>query len=177
MKKSEYPTITVTAEKIESIIHEIRGQRVILDQDLALLYDVPTKRLKEQVRRNIERFPGDFMFELNKLEAESLRSQIASSKVGSGGNRYMPMAFTEHGVLMLSSVLNSEKAILINIHIMRVYTKMKELLVSQKAILLKLEKIQRKVGRSDQDVANIFACLKELLNEPKKESRKIGYLR
>jgi hypothetical protein len=101
-------------EKITSKIYLIRGQKVMLDRDLAELYDVETKRLKEQVRRNIERFPDDFMFELSKSELENLRSQFATSSWG--GTRYAPMAFTEYGVLMLSSVLKSDSAIQVNIH-------------------------------------------------------------
>src|SRR3984885_4808381 len=116
----------------------------MIDRDLAELYDVETKQLKRQVRRNVDRFPEDFMFELTKEEFENLRSQIGTSSWG--GVRYMPMAFTEQGVAMLSSVLNSETAIRVNIRIIRVFTKLRELLLTHKDILLKLEKLERKVA-------------------------------
>ena len=112
--------LVIPDEVVMNKIYFMRGKKVMLDNDLAELYGVETKRLKEQVRRNIDRFPDDFMFELTKGELESLRSQIATSKKGRGGVRYLPMAFTEHGVLMLSSVLNSARAIQVNIRIMRV---------------------------------------------------------
>ena len=111
----------IAIENITGLIYLIRGKKVMLDQNLAVLYGVETKRLKEQVRRNIERFPKDFMFELSKNEYENLRTQIATSSWG--GTRYAPMAFTEHGVLMISSVLRSDKAIQVNIQIMRAFTK------------------------------------------------------
>jgi hypothetical protein len=131
----------IKEEKILNKIYYIRGHKVILDQDLADLYDVPTKRLNEQVKRNIGRFPADFMFQLTEEEFENLRSQFATSSWG--GRRVAPYAFTEHGVLMLSSVLNSEKAISVNIQIMRIYTKMREMLMTNQEILLKLERLTR----------------------------------
>ena len=118
-KKSD---LIIPDEVVMNKIYLIRGQKVMLDKDLAELYQVETKRLKEQVKRNMERFPKHFMFELTEKEFESLRYQIGASKIGRGGTRYVPMAFTEHGVLMLSSVLNSSKAIQVNIQIMRVFT-------------------------------------------------------
>ena len=120
----------VSIEKISGRIYFIRGQRVMLDRDLAELYGVETRRLKEQVRRNIERFPDDFMFELTKSEFEILRSQFATSSWG--GLRYAPMAFTEHGVLMISSVLKNDKAVQVNIKIMRVFIKLRAMLSAHK---------------------------------------------
>jgi len=116
----------------------------MLDDDLATLYLVDTKRLNEQVKRNLDRFPEDFMFQLTDQEWESLRSQTATSKKGRGGRRYAPFAFTEHGVLMLSSVLNSERAIQVNIQIMRIYSKLKMMVMDHKDILIKLEKLEEK---------------------------------
>ena len=114
-------------EAIENKIYIIRGNKVMLDHDLAKLYGVSTKRLNEQVRRNIKRFPGDFMFQLSQEEDDLLRSQFATSNAGRGGRRYFPFAFTEQGVAMLSSVLNSERAIAVNIQIMRAFAKIREI--------------------------------------------------
>ena len=162
----------------QTLIYEFRGHKVMLDFDLAALYGVETKRLKEQVRRNISRFPEDFMFELNKDEFEYLRSQIASSK--RGGTRYLPMVFTEQGVAMLSSVLNSDIAILVNIQIMRVFTKLRALLYSHKEILRKLESIEKKDIEQDEKILLIFEYLKQLeqakQEEPLfRERKRIGY--
>jgi ORF6N domain len=147
----------------------------MLDQDLADLYDVPTKRLNEQVKRNINRFPSDFMFQLTSEEVEILKSQIATSSWG--GRRVPPYAFTEHGVLMLSSVLNSQRAICVNIQIMRIYTKMRELLMANQEILLKLEQLERKVDAHDHDIQLIFQCLKQLLNPPEEPRPRVGFRR
>lgn len=149
----------------------------MLDSDLSGLYGVETKRLKEAVRRNIGRFPEDFMFELSDDENESLRSQIASSKEGRGGTRYNPMAFTEAGVAMLSSVLNSETAIRVNIQIIRVFTKMREMIITNKEILLRLEKIEAKLTMHDREISIIFYHLKKLLNPPSPPRPKVGFRR
>lgn len=116
-------------EKIEAMIYTVRGQRVMLDSDLAKLYSVETKRLNEQVRRNLDRFPPDFMFQLTSEEFEVLKSQIATSKIGSGGKQKLPLVFTENGVAMLSGILNSKQAIQVNIAIMRTFTKLRSFLV------------------------------------------------
>jgi hypothetical protein len=160
-------------EWVVSKIHLIRGEKVMLDFDLAQLYAVETKHLKRQVRRNMDRFPGDFMFELTTRELENLRSQIGTSSWG--GIRYTPMAFTEQGVAMLSSVLNSETAIRVNIQIIRVFTKMRELLLTHKDILLQLEKMEKKLTGHDQDIALIFQYLKKLLEPPETERPRIGF--
>lgn len=164
-------------EMVMNKIYFVRGQKVMIDYDLADLYDVETKRLKEAVRRNIDRFPDDFMFELTQTEFESLRSQFATSKTGRGGARYLPMAFTEQGVAMLSSVLNSETAIRVNIQIIRVFTKMRELLSTHKDILLQLEKMEKKLTGHDEDIALIFKYLKQLLTPPPTPRNKIGFKR
>ena len=128
-------------ELVISRIYYIREQKVMLDRDLAELYGVETKQLKRQVRRNIDRFPEDFMFELNEEEFENLRCQSGTSRWG--GDRYLPMAFTEQGVAMLSSVLNSSRAIGVNIQFIRIFTRMREMLFNYKDILLKLIGFQR----------------------------------
>ncbi len=147
----------------------------MLDIDLAELYHVETRRLNEQVKRNLNRFPKDFMFQLTEKEWANLMSQNAISSWG--GRRKMPFAFTEHGVLMLSSILNSERAIQVNIQIMRIYTKLKGMLTDHKDILLKLEKLENKVGKHDDNFKTVFDYLKELLNLKSGPLRKIGFKR
>ena len=147
----------------------------MLDLDLAELYQVDTGRLNEQVKRNAVRFPEDFMFQLTNEEWESLRSQFAVSKKGRGGRRYAPFAFTEHGVLMLSSVLNSERAIQVNIQIMRIYSKLKGMILDHKDILLKLERLEGKVSKHDDNFKLVFDYLTELLNPKTEPMRKIGF--
>ena len=154
-------------ESIISKIYVIRGRKVMLDTDLAELYGVETRVLKQQVKRNMERFPEDFMLELNKEEFNNLRSQIVISSWG--GTRYMPMAFTEQGVAMLSSVLNSKQAILVNIQIIRVFTKMRELLTTHKEILQKLEQIEKKDIEQDEKIMLIFEYLKQLEKSKQEE--------
>lgn len=154
----------------------------MLDDDLAELYQVETRRLNEQVKRNIERFPEDFMFQLTEEEWQNLKSQNATSsptdgKASWGGRRKIPFAFTEHGVLMLSSVLNSDRAIQVNIQIMRIYTKLREMVLTHKDILLKLEQMERKIVRHDGDIKLIFKYLKELLNPKTEPMREIGFRR
>lgn len=156
-------------------IYLLRGQKVMLDEDLAELYQVPTGRLNEQVKRNIARFPADFMFQLTKEEFENLKSQNATSSWG--GRRKLPFAFTEHGVLMLSSVLNSERAVGVNIQIMRIYTKMREMLMTNQEILLKLEQLERQTFQNSDDIQMIFTALKELLNPPQEPRPRIGFRR
>jgi phage regulator Rha-like protein len=167
--------ISINSHLIQNKIYLIRGQKVMIDRDLAEMYDVETRRLKEQVRRNIDRFPEDFMFELTDEEFENWRSQFATAKSDKMGLRIKPFAFTEHGVLMLSSVLNSERAVQVNIQIMRVYSKMKEILLDHKEILLKLEKLEKKVGKHDSEIRLIFQVIKNLVNEPKQPKNRIGF--
>lgn len=135
----------IPQEVIERKIYLIRERNVILDKDLAKLYGAPTKRLKEQVKRNIKRFPEDFMFELTMQESEILRSQFATSRWG--GERYLPYAFTEQGVAMLSSVLNSERAIEVNIAIMRAFVKLRKILSTHKELAHKLNQLERKIEK------------------------------
>jgi len=149
----------------------------MIDRDLAELYGVETKRLKEAVRRNISRFPEDFMFEMDGDELENWRTQFASSNSDRLGLRYPPFCFTEQGVTMLSCILNSERAIAVNIQVIRIFTKMKELLITNKEILLQLEKIERKLTSHDEDISMIFQYLKKLLHPVYPPRRKIGFRR
>lgn len=169
--------IAIPDEVVISKIYLIRNHKVMLDIDLAELYQVETGRLNEQVKRNADRFPEDFMFQLTNEEWESLRSQFAISKKGRGGRRYAPFAFSEHGVLMLSSVLNSERAIQVNIQIMRIYSKLKGMIMDHKDILLKLEKLEGKVSKHDENFKVVFDYLRELLNPKTEPLRKIGFKR
>lgn len=145
----------------------------MLDIDLATLYNVETKVLNQAVKRNHLRFPVDFMFQLSMKEYDNLRSQIVTSSWG--GRRTRPYAFTEQGVAMLSSILSSERAILVNIHIIRVFTRMREMLLTHKDVLLKLEQLERKMANHDDDIRLIFDYLKELLNPKPGPMRKIGF--
>ena len=163
-------TKLIPIELIASKIYLIRGVKVMLDRDLAELYGVETKRLKEQVRRNIERFPEDFMFELTKDEIKNLRSQFATSSWG--GARYLPMAFSEHGVLMLSSVLKSERAIQVNIQIMRTFTKLREALLDNKDFRKELEELKQ---LTEERFRIVFETLDQLLTVEIKPKKKIGY--
>lgn len=160
-------------EIIINKIYIIRGMKVMLDKDLAELYRVETNKFNQAVKRNIERFPSDFMFQLSKKEFDNLMSQIVTSSWG--GTRKLPYAFTEQGVSMLSGVLNSAIAIQVHIQIIRVFTKMKEMLLSNKDILLKLEKMEKDVKENKKDIALIFEALKQLLNPPKQPRRRIGF--
>jgi hypothetical protein len=168
--------IAVTDEAIMNRIYVIRGQKVMLDEDLAELYQVPTGRLNEQVKRNIDRFPADFMFQLKQEEFENLKSQYATSSWG--GRRKLPSAFTEHGVLMLSSVLNSSIAIRVNIQIMRIYTKMREMLMTNHEILLKLDQLEKQTLQNTGDIKAVFDHLKQfLIPIEQAERRWIGFRR
>ena len=167
--------ISIPDVVVISKIYWARNSKVMLDIDLAELYHVETRRLNEQVKRNLNRFPKDFMFQLTEKEWANLMSQNAISSWG--GRRKMPFAFTEHGVLMLSSILNSERAIQVNIQIMRIYTKLKGMLTDHKDILLKLEKLENKVGKHDDNFKTVFDYLKELLNLKSGPLRKIGFKR
>jgi ORF6N domain len=163
----------VLDEKVINKIYLLRDKKVMLDFDLAALYDVETKQLKRQVKRNLRRFPKDFMFELTTKELENLRSQIGTSSWG--GTRYLPMAFTEQGVSMLSSVLGSDTAIDVNIQIIRIFAKMKEMLATNKDILLKMQKVEKKLTAHDDDIKTIFEVLKKLISPPQEPRKRIGF--
>ena len=165
--------LAIPDESIISKIYLIRGQKVMVDQDLSELYDVETKQLKRQVRRNITRFPEDFMFELDRDEFENLRSQTGTSRWG--GSRYTPMAFTEQGVTMLSCILNSERAIEVNIRLIRIFARMREMLLTHKDILLKLEQLEKKISGHDNDIDLIFSAIKQLIHDPNPPRKRIGF--
>lgn len=166
----------LSEETISNKIYFIRGQKVMLDSDLASLYDVETKRLNEQVKRNLSRFPEDFMFQLTENEYNSSRSQIATLKNGRGSNlKYLPYAFTEHGILMLSSVLKSDKAIQTNIQIMRIFTKVRQMLLDTTEIKVDILQIQKKLENHDKNIELVFSYLDELTEKKENERIKIGY--
>ena len=168
-------TLMISDELVMNKIYFIRGQKVMLDRDLAELYQVETRTLNQAVRRNIDRFPGDFMFQLTELEFQDWKSQIVISNSERMGLRKLPLAFTEQGVAMLSSVLNSETAIRVNIQIIRVFTRMRQMLLTHKDILLQLEKMERKLTGHDEDIQLIFKYLKQLLNPPQQPRKRIGF--
>lgn len=162
-------------EVISSKIYFIRDQKVMLDSDLAALYAVETKQLKRQVRRNSERFPEDFMFELTEVEYEILRSQFGTSSWG--GNRYSIMAFTEQGIAMLSSVLSSPTAIKVNIQIIRVFTKIRQDLTDSMILKLEIEEIKKKLINHNQNIELVFSYLDELMDkkDPAEPRKSIGF--
>lgn len=164
--------LILSYEIIANKIILIRGKRVMLDRDLANMYGVKTKVLNQAVKRNIGRFPDDFMFRLNKKEFEDWRSQFVTSKSDKKGLRRAPYAFTDYGILMLSSVLNSERAIQVNIAIMRVFVKLREMLSAHEQLTDKLTELERKIGRHDKDILMIFEAIKQLMR-PKEEARKV----
>jgi len=165
----------LTEETISNKIYFIRGQKVMLDSDLAILYDIETRVLNQAVKRNITRFPKDFMFELSQIEFENLKSQIVTSSWG--GTRKLPSAFTEHGVLMLSSVLKSDKAIQTNIQIMRIFTKVRQMLLDTTEIKVDILQIQKKLENHDKNIELVFSYLDELSEKKENEEErvKIGY--
>ena len=174
MKKESIDSVLME-EIVVNRIFLVRGIKVMLDFDLSEMYGVENKQLKRQVRRNIERFPPDFMFELTNVEWENLRRQFGSSSWG--GSRYLPLAFTEQGVAMISSVLRSKTAIEVNIVIIRIFSKMREMLLNYKDVLLKLEQLEKQVVENSNDIQMIFSALKELLKHPSEPRERIGFRR
>ncbi|MCX5868689.1 MAG: ORF6N domain-containing protein [Proteobacteria bacterium] len=167
-------TIGSRPDHIGSKILLIRGQKVMLDSDLAFLYGVETKVLIQAVKRNIGRFPPDFLFQLSKGESESLRSQFVTSKppAGRGGRRYLPYAFTEQGVAMLSSVLKSPRAIMVNVEIMRAFVRLRRILASNRELARKLDALERKY---DRQFAVVFEAIRQLMSPPVPRCRRIGF--
>jgi phage regulator Rha-like protein len=166
----------IPVQLIERRIYLIRGHKVMLDADLAELYQVLTKNLNLAVRRNQNRFPEDFMFQLTTDETESLRLQIATSNKGRGGRRYLPYAFTQEGVAMLSSVLNSDRAIQVNIAIMRAFVKLREIMSTHKDLANKIESLERKYSQHDQELQVVFKAIKKLMEPaPVPAKRRIGF--
>lgn len=164
-------------EVILSKIYHVRGGKVMLDKDLATLYNVTTANLNKAVKRNQKRFPDDFMFQLNKKEFADLMFQNGISSAGWGGTRKMPNAFTEQGVAMLSGVLNSDVAIEVNIRIIRIFTRLREMLLTHKDILLKMEELEKKTLANNDDIQLIFEALKQLLHTPDSPRKRIGFRR
>lgn len=167
MSKAKTSSI-IPVERIARCVYLIRGQKVMLDSDLADLYGVPTKALNQAITRNLDRFPNDFMFKLTASEFQNLRSQIVTSSDW-GGRRNPPRVFTEQGIAMLSSVLHSKQAIQINIGIMRTFVRLREMLATN-------EDLARKVSRHDQEIATLFHHIQRLLEPPKAKKHPIGYV-
>ena len=162
----------IPTERIEKAIYFIRGEKVMLDRDLATLYGVSTRVLKQAVRRNTDRFPEDFMFVLNPVEFQDWRSHFVTSKADRQGLRYPPMAFTEHGILMLSSVLNSKRAIQVNIEIMRAFVRLRQLLASNVELSGRLDELERKY---DRQFKVVFDAIRKLMTPPAGNLKQIGF--
>ena len=169
----------IPVEIIENKIYIIRNQRVMLDSDIAELYGVTTKRLNEQIKRNAERFPKDFMFKLTDEEYKILRSQIATSNIIHGGRRYTPYVFTEHGAIMAATVLNSSKAVEMSIFVVRAFIKLREIISENKELAVKLNELENKYEKHDKDIKDIKAiidAIRQLMTPPEKTKRKIGFI-
>ena len=174
-KKDLTTSLAVSVQFIERRIYLIRGHKVMIDVDLAELYGVGTRALNQQVQRNLKRFPEDFMFQLTKEEAESLRSQFVTSKSTHGGRRFRPYAFTEHGVAMLSSVLNSERAIEVNISIMRAFIRLRQMMESNEGLNRKFAAVIKKLATHDQYFKVVFDELRKLAEQPTSPRKQIGF--
>ena len=172
-RKSDASLIPV--EVVERCIYVIRGHKVMLDADLARLYAVETKALNRAVKRNGTRFPGDFMFQLTAAEAKNLRCQTGTSSYG--GRRYLPYAFTEQGVAMLSSVLNSERAVQVNIAVIRTFVRLRQMLTTNRALAIKLAALERKITGHDEAIQNLFDAIRAMLADPPGPRRPIGFNR
>jgi hypothetical protein len=162
-------------ERIERAILVVRGHKVILDTDLAALYGVETRRLNEQARRNSQRFPADFMFQLTAQEAVDLKSQFATSSAGWGGKRKLPFVFTEHGALMAASVLNSARAIQMSLYVVRAFLKLREWIAGHAQLVAKLVEIERRVAGHDQELKAVVQAIRKLMTPPDVPRRKIGF--
>lgn len=163
----------ILVEVVASKILLIRGKRVMLDKDLAELYEVQTKNLNKAVKRNIERFPKDFMFQLTKEEDETLRFQFGTSK--RGGRKYLPYVFTQEGVAMLSGVLHSKKAVKVNIQIMRAFVRLRSILSSHKEFEIKLKEIEKRIESHDIDIRDIFEAIRQLMRLPDERRKITGF--
>jgi hypothetical protein len=160
---------------VESRILILRGQRVILDADLAQLYRVPVKRLNEQVKRNQERFPADFMCKLNEKEDRALRSQIATSNKTRGGRRYLPYAFTEHGAIMAATILNSEQAVQMSVFVVRAFVRLREMLGKNRKLAGKITELERRLDTHDSTIQDLIDAIKELMTPPDLPRKRIGF--
>jgi len=162
----------VPVEQISSTILLVRGQRVLLDSELAALYDVTTKRFNEQVKRNLERFPADFMFQLSPDEVVNLRSQIATSSSHHGGRRYAPYAFTEHGAIMAATILNSPRAVEMSVYVVRAFVQLRDMLASNKELARRLDELERTLATHDQAITGILKTIRELMSPPPDPKRR-----
>ena len=160
---------------VESRILILRRQRIILDNDLAELYGVTVKRLNQQVQRNQDRFPADFMFRLTTKEDQALRLQIATSKKGRGGRRYPPYAFTEHGAIMAATVLNSKRAIEMSVFVVRAFVRMREMLIKNRQLAAKIDELDRRLETHDTAIQDLIDAIKELMVPEEDSKRKIGF--
>jgi hypothetical protein len=175
MMKANQATL-IPVEHIAQSILILRGRRVLLDSELAVLYDVTTKRFNEQVKRNLTRFPADFMFQLSADEANALRSQFATLKPGRGRHRkYLPYAFTEHGAIMAATILNSSRAVEMSVHVVRAFVQLRDLLASNRQLAEKFAELERKVSSHDQVIVGILKAIRELMHPPLPKKRPIGF--
>ena len=169
-------TSVTSIEDVSRAIVVLRGYKVLLDAELAALYGVTTKRLNEQVRRNRERFPTDFMFQLTAQEAAALRSQFATLQSGRGQHRkYLPYAFTEHGAIMATSILNSPRALEMSVYVVRAFVRLRELLATNRAFARKLDELESRLQTHDEAITGILRTLRELMSPPASERRGIGF--
>ena len=176
MPKSKTAAL-VPVEHIAQSILVLRGQRVLLDSELAALYEVPTKRLNEQVKRNLERFPADFMFRLTRAEVETLnRSQFATGSQKHRDPRYPPYAFTEHGAIMAATILNSPRAIEMSVSVVRAFVQLRDLLASNRQLAQKFAQLERKVSTHDQAIVGILKAIRELMHPQDTKKRPIGFV-
>jgi hypothetical protein len=179
MTHSTLPAPISIAQITQSILM-LRGHKVLLDSDLAALYGVPTKRFNEQVKRNLDRFPIDFMFQITADELSALRSQIATSKPGRGGRRYAPYVFTEHGAMMAAMILNSPRAIEMSVYVVRAFVQLRELLISNQELAQQLKALEarmtRKFAAHDYAITDIIKTIRQLMNPPEPKKRSIGFV-
>ena len=161
--------------RVESLILPVRGERIILDSDLARVYGVSTRRLNEQVKRNVDRFPRDFIFRLTKRECDSLMSQFATSKTGRGGRRKLPYAFTEHGAIMAANVLNSRQAIQMSVYVVRAFVQLRGRLWANRELARRMLELERKVDYQGGELHELFEAIRRLMAVPEKPTRQIGF--
>ena len=173
MNKKRRGAVSISEELVQEKIYLIRSRKVMLDSDLAELYEVPTGVLIQAVKRNHLRFPDDFVYQLTRHEVRNLRSQFVISSWG--GRRYLPYVFTEQGVAMLSSVLNSERAIQVNIIIVRIFVKLRQMLSAHRELAQKLDQLEQRTAKHDQEICSIFKAIRQLTTPPVKSKRRIGF--
>ena len=168
-------TGSISSQRIEQMIYFARGRKVMMDADLARIYGVTTARLNEQVKRNLERFPSDFMFQLTRQEFRVLMLQFATSKRGRGGRHKLPYVFTEHGAIMLAAVLNSMVAVHASVQVVRAFVRLKQILASHLELARKLNELERKLEGHDETIRNLFEAIRQLLDPPVPKRRQIGF--